>query len=101
MVNRIFTLQDKECSKPGCAFEGATEPGTCSDTAGILAYYEIASILPGASKKRATILPVHDKEAAVNYYTFDDNRHSPGRATVKRRSPISHLGDTHPTIGRV
>ncbi|KAI2696119.1 CAZyme family GH18 [Penicillium roqueforti] len=71
---RAFTLQDKECSKPGCAFKGASGPGSCSDTAGMLAYYEIASILQGTSKKRATISPVHDKEAAVNYFTFDDNQ---------------------------
>ncbi|CAG8001645.1 unnamed protein product [Penicillium salamii] len=71
---RAFTLQDKTCTKPGCAFKGASDAGPCSDTAGMLAYYEIASILQGNSKKRATITPVHDKEAAVNYFTFDDNQ---------------------------
>lgn len=71
---RAFTLQDKTCTKPGCAFKGASDAGPCSDTAGMLAYYEIVSILQGTSKKRATIIPVHDKEAAVNYFTFDDNQ---------------------------
>ncbi|KAJ5121563.1 CAZyme family GH18 [Penicillium bovifimosum] len=71
---RAFTLQDKTCTKPGCAFKGASDAGPCSDTAGMLAYYEIASILQGTSKKRATITPVHDKEAAVNYSTFDDDQ---------------------------
>lgn len=71
---RAFTLQDKGCAKPGCAFKGPSYAGPCSDTAGMLAYYEISSILQGTSKKRATITPVHDKEAAVNYFTFDDNQ---------------------------
>lgn len=71
---RAFTLQDNSCTKPGCAFSGASDAGPCSDTGGMLAYYEIMSILQGTSTKRATISPTHDKEAAVNYFTFDDNQ---------------------------
>jgi chitinase len=40
----------------------------------MLAYYGINSLLQGISKKRATIASVHDKEAAVNYFTFDNNQ---------------------------
>lgn len=71
---RAFTLQDKSCTKPGCAFSGASDAGPCSNTGGMLAYYEIMSILQGNSTKRAIISPTHDKEAAVNYFTFDDNQ---------------------------
>ncbi|KAG2418851.1 hypothetical protein HFD88_001953 [Aspergillus terreus] len=49
---RSFTLSDPECR-----------------------YYEIMSILDGASgKKRAKITPTHDKDAAVNYFIFDDDQ---------------------------
>ncbi|KAE8150566.1 hypothetical protein BDV25DRAFT_172049 [Aspergillus avenaceus] len=72
---RAFTLSDPSCKKPGCPFSGASKAGPCSDTGGMLAYYEIMSVLQGKSgKKRATITPTHDKEAAVNYFTFDDNQ---------------------------
>ncbi len=72
---RSFTLADSSCSKPGCAFSGASNPGPCSATGGILSYYEIMNILNGATtKKRATITPTHDSVDAVNYFTFDDNQ---------------------------
>ncbi|EAU32456.1 predicted protein [Aspergillus terreus NIH2624] len=72
---RSFTLSDPECSKPGCPFKGASDPGPCSNTGGMLGYYEIMSILDGASgKKRAKITPTHDKDAAVNYFIFDDDQ---------------------------
>ena len=78
---RAFTLADPSCSKPGCPFKGASKPGSCTDTGGYLAYYEIQDILNGKGsngtssngtswKKRATIDTVHDKENAVNYFTF-------------------------------
>ena len=71
---RAFTLQDKTCTKPGCPFSSASDPGPCSETSGILAYYEIMSILQDKSLKQTTIEPTHDKEAAVNYFTFDNNQ---------------------------
>ncbi|KAB8227369.1 uncharacterized protein BDW43DRAFT_323913 [Aspergillus alliaceus] len=72
---RAFTLADPNCKTPGCPFSGASDAGPCSNTGGMLAYYEIMSLLQGSSaKKRATITPTHDKEAAVNYFTFDDNQ---------------------------
>ncbi|KAJ5426042.1 hypothetical protein N7465_001112 [Penicillium sp. CMV-2018d] len=72
---RSFTLSDSKCNKPGCTFKGASAPGPCSDTGGMLGYYEIMSVLDGTSnKKRAKITPTHDKEAAVNYFTFDDDQ---------------------------
>ncbi|RAH72534.1 glycoside hydrolase family 18 protein [Aspergillus aculeatinus CBS 121060] len=73
---RSFTLADLSCTTPGCPFSGASDAGPCSDTGGMLAYYEIMSMLQGtsASPKRATISPTHDKKAAVNYFTFNDNQ---------------------------
>ncbi|KAJ5572619.1 hypothetical protein N7450_009603 [Penicillium hetheringtonii] len=71
---RAFTLQDKTCTKPGCPFSSASDPGPCSETSGILAYYEIMSILQDKSLKQTTIEPTHDKGAAVNYFTFDNNQ---------------------------
>lgn len=73
---RSFTLADPSCSKPGCAFSGASNPGPCTATGGILAYYEIMDILNGAtaSKKRATITPTYDEVDAVNYFTFDKDQ---------------------------
>ena len=72
---RSFTLADAGCSKPGCAFSGASKPGPCSATEGILSYYEIKNILNGAStKKRDAITPTHDEKSAVNYFTFDNDQ---------------------------
>ncbi|KAL3262031.1 hypothetical protein ABHI18_003215 [Aspergillus niger] len=74
---RSFTLADKFCTKPGCPFKGASSPGPCSGTGGILAYYEIMAILNGASsssKQSTTIAPVHDQAAAVKYFTFDNDQ---------------------------
>ncbi|GKZ21587.1 hypothetical protein AbraCBS73388_007488 [Aspergillus brasiliensis] len=73
---RSFTLSDPSCTDPGCPFSGASQPGPCSDTGGILAYYEIMAALDGStsSSKRATISPTHDKTAAVNYFTFDKDQ---------------------------
>ncbi|KAJ5958936.1 CAZyme family GH18, partial [Penicillium vulpinum] len=72
---RSFTLADTSCTTPGCPFKGASNPGPCSDTGGILSYYEIMDILSDTSStKRSTITPVHDKAGAVNYFTFDDDQ---------------------------
>ena len=72
---RSFTLADPGCTEPGCQFSGASDPGPCSATGGVLNYYEIMNILKGtASKKRAAITPTHDKTAAVNHFTFDNDQ---------------------------
>lgn len=72
---RSFTLSDPSCTKPGCPFSGASSPGPCTDTGGILGYYEIQDILRGTTtKKRDTISPTHDATDAVNYFTFDKDQ---------------------------
>ncbi|KAL6230148.1 glycoside hydrolase superfamily [Aspergillus navahoensis] len=70
---RLFTLADKSRTKPGCPFKGASDPGPCSKTGGILGYYKIMEILK-LSLKRSILSPVHDKSDAVNYLTFDDDQ---------------------------
>ncbi|KAL4958978.1 uncharacterized protein BDV14DRAFT_194146 [Aspergillus stella-maris] len=74
---RSFTLADTDCTKPGCPFSGASNPGPCSATGGILTYYEIMAALKDGSaskSKRASIAPVHDKDDAVKYFIFDDDQ---------------------------
>jgi chitinase len=67
---RSFTLADPSCTTPGCPFSGASNPGPCTNTAGILGYYEIMDILA----QKSSITPVHDATDAVNYFVFDDNQ---------------------------
>jgi len=67
---RSFELSDPSCSKPGCQFSGGARAGPCSDTSGILMYYEIQALL----KQNPGLKPVHDESAAVNYLVFDNNQ---------------------------
>ena len=71
---RSFTLADSGCSKPGCAFSGASDPGPCSATGGILSYYEIMDLVGGSGKHRKRAAPIHDEKAAVKYFTFDNDQ---------------------------
>ncbi|KAJ6142824.1 bacteriodes thetaiotaomicron symbiotic chitinase [Penicillium samsonianum] len=67
---RSFTLESGSCTTPGCAFSGGGNAGICTDTSGYLAYYEIQQILSNNSD----IKVIHDKEAAVKYFTWDTNQ---------------------------
>lgn len=67
---RSFELADPACSTPGCAFSSGARPGPCSDTSGVLMYYEIQAILDQVPNLK----PVFDKEAAVKYLVFDKNQ---------------------------
>lgn len=67
---RSFQLSDPSCSEPGCQFSGSARPGPCSNTSGILMYYEIQAML----NQVPDLQPVHDKEAAINYVVFDKNQ---------------------------
>ncbi|KAI5861929.1 hypothetical protein GGS23DRAFT_605878 [Durotheca rogersii] len=72
---RAFTLSDPDCSKPGCAFKGASDPGPCTGEGGILGHYEIRELLKSdGSQKRAAIEPVYDRTAAVKYATIDGDQ---------------------------
>jgi chitinase len=67
---RSFELSDSDCSKPGCKFKGGAHPGPCSDTSGILMYYEIQAV----RKQLPDLKPVLDKKAAVKYLVFDKDQ---------------------------
>jgi chitinase len=74
---RSFTLANASCTKPGCRFKGASDPGPCTGEGGILGHYEIQEVLKsgggGGNRKRAP-KPVYDKTAAVKYVTFDKDQ---------------------------
>lgn len=63
---RSFQLADLSCTTPCCPFTGTAAPGPCSNTGGILMYYEIMALLA----QNPSLLPVWDKDAAVIYITF-------------------------------
>ncbi|PYI36201.1 hypothetical protein BP00DRAFT_453217 [Aspergillus indologenus CBS 114.80] len=80
LYGRSFQLADPDCTAPGCPFGGAANPGECTDTAGILGYFEIMDILDGkttsGSKKRSDkeVTLVHDEKDAVNYFVYNDDQ---------------------------
>ncbi|TLD08608.1 uncharacterized protein PgNI_07375 [Pyricularia grisea] len=69
---RAFTLADPSCTKPGCPFSGGAKPGVCTGTSGYLAHYEIQEIIE--TNKKRDIVPVHDREAAVKYMSWDNDQ---------------------------
>lgn len=81
LYGRAFQLADPACSEPGCLFGSAALPGKCTDSAGILGYFEIMQLLQGqqalqvgAVVKRAVIEPVHDEAAAVKYFKYNHDQ---------------------------
>ena len=62
---RSFRLDSQQCWKPGCAFSGPGEKGSCTDTEGFLSYKEVKDIL-SATKAKSTL----DKKAGVKYLTY-------------------------------
>ncbi|KAL2060601.1 hypothetical protein VTL71DRAFT_9242 [Oculimacula yallundae] len=66
---RSFTVADTSCTTPGCVFATSGQPGTCTNTAGILSYSEVAS--------RNTSLDVktfYDPTSTVKYNVFQYNQ---------------------------
>ncbi|KAF4332668.1 bacteriodes thetaiotaomicron symbiotic chitinase [Fusarium beomiforme] len=63
---RSFQLSNPSCNKPGCKFKGAADKGPCTNEGGILGYFEIQDIL-----KKHKVSKIHDKEAAVNYFSYN------------------------------
>ncbi|KFA48851.1 hypothetical protein S40293_01490, partial [Stachybotrys chartarum IBT 40293] len=67
---RSFTLEDPDCTEPGCRFSDASRPGVCTGTGGYLAYYEVQDILDD----NPDIEVHHDETAAVKYFSWDDDQ---------------------------
>ncbi|KAL8706621.1 MAG: hypothetical protein Q9201_000368 [Fulgogasparrea decipioides] len=66
---RSFTMSDSSCSKPGCTFSTSGQPGSCTNTGGILSYSEVSS--------RNTSLSVqtfYDQKSTVKYNVYDGNQ---------------------------
>ncbi|KAF3112314.1 hypothetical protein TWF706_010901 [Orbilia oligospora] len=63
---RSFKLKNSRCSDPGCPFEGPADAGPCTDTAGILSFKEIQSLIAASGGAK----PKLDKTAQVNYLTW-------------------------------
>lgn len=85
---RSFKLSNPSCTTPGCPFKGGARAGPCSDTSGILMYYEISAIL----KQLPNLKPVFDKKAAVKYLSL--TRTSGSRTTTPTPSSSSASGPT-------
>lgn len=66
---RSFQLNSIDCTAPGCPFKGAAKKGECTGEGGILGWCEIKDIM-----KSRNITQIHDKDAAVNYFTFDKDQ---------------------------
>ncbi|KAI7081911.1 hypothetical protein KC356_g8770 [Hortaea werneckii] len=64
-----FTLEDPDCSKPGCGFSGSAREGECTAQPGILSNSEIQDIITDNRIK-----PILVKEDAVKYLTWDFNQ---------------------------
>ncbi|EFQ98549.1 chitotriosidase-1 [Nannizzia gypsea CBS 118893] len=66
---RSFQLKDRTCAHPGCEFSGPANAGSCTKSAGTLAYFEIMDIIKNEKPE-----VVHDAEAAVNYFAYGDQK---------------------------
>ncbi|KAJ5094625.1 CAZyme family GH18, partial [Penicillium angulare] len=67
---RSFTLEDSSCTEPGCPFTGGGQPGSCTDTSGILSYKEIMEIVKDVDVDG----PYWEETAAVMYVTWDEDQ---------------------------
>ena len=66
---RSFTLSDPSCNTPGCPFSGGGNPGTCTQTSGILSDAEIQVIISDEN-----LTPILNEEAAVKYIVWNTNQ---------------------------
>lgn len=90
LYGRAFQLADPSCNAPGCPFMGAATPGACTNTAGVLANFEISDILnssyaPGV--KALNVVSNYDEEAAINYASFNEDQwvSFEDRASIQRK----------------
>ncbi|KKK25937.1 hypothetical protein ARAM_004842, partial [Aspergillus rambellii] len=73
---RSFTLEDPQCTQPGCRYRDAGRAGPCTNTAGVLSATEIQGILAsgggggGGMRARQTL----DVAAAVQIVVWDQDQ---------------------------
>lgn len=67
MYGRGYTLADSRCDSLGCSFVGPSDPGECTNQAGVLSLSEIKSIA-----KIKGIHPTYIAEAMMKELTWDD-----------------------------
>jgi chitinase len=63
-----YILEDKSCSKPGCPASAPVETGPCGKTECTLDVAEVQHIVANN-----TIDPTLSPEAAIMYFTWDEN----------------------------
>ncbi|RDW91797.1 hypothetical protein BP5796_01191 [Coleophoma crateriformis] len=68
---RSYTLEDTSCVDPGCAYSSAGNAGPCTQTAGILSYAEIVSIINDTSRNATVWL---DEASSVKIATYDGDQ---------------------------
>jgi chitinase len=74
LYGRSFKLADPTCHVPGCSFLGTSagggaNPGSCTQTSGVLSLAEIRVIVADNS-----LTPVLDPVAGVKYIWFDTDQ---------------------------
>ncbi|KAL9599868.1 MAG: hypothetical protein Q9219_003562 [cf. Caloplaca sp. 3 TL-2023] len=66
---RSFTMSSPSCSKPGCTFSTSGQPGSCTNTGGILSYSEVSS-----RNNSLDVSTFYDVKSTVKYNTFNGNQ---------------------------
>ena len=66
---RGYTLSDPSCQSPGCGYTGPSEPGPCTNSAGLLSLREIEGIIV-ENNLVPTILP----DLMIKQIVWDDNQ---------------------------
>ncbi|KAL8782914.1 MAG: hypothetical protein Q9213_005026, partial [Squamulea squamosa] len=66
---RSFTMSDPSCSKPGCTFSTSGQPGSCTNTGGILSYSELSS-----RNNSLSVQTFYDQKSTVKYNVYDGNQ---------------------------
>lgn len=64
-----FTLSDSSCTQPGCTFSTSGQPGSCTNTSGILSYSELSSMNSSLS-----VHTFYDQKSTVKYNVYDGNQ---------------------------
>ncbi|KAK6345772.1 hypothetical protein TWF718_007678 [Orbilia javanica] len=72
--SRSFKLKNSGCSNPGCPFERPADASPYTDTAGILSYKEIQSLISACTKGNGNWISYDDKATYKAKVDFGNNR---------------------------